>query len=202
MGSGHWTDKDRFLAVFKINVVVFVLELLAGWYSGSLSMTSDSFHLSLHIIVSLVALASEFQFLGFSSQKIKRWSAIINIALFFPLAYLIVSEANKRLQNPPIVTIGSTFFIIAILGLAANLYTIKILGATSEDGHPKNENRLLLWIHMVFDALGSVIVIVGGILINRTSLFWLDPVASFILAGLIASGAILMSWKLFYGNIH
>lgn len=196
------TDKNRFLAVFKINVAVFVLELLAGWYSGSLSMTSDSFHVSLHILVSLVALASEYQFLGFSPIKIKRWSAWINIGLFFPLAYIIASEANRRWHNPPIVNIGSAFFVVAILGLAANLYTIKILGETSEEGHSENDNRFLLWIHMIFDALGSLIVIAGGVLISQTSLYWLDPVASFILAGLIATGAILMSWKLFHGHVH
>ena len=89
MGSGYHSDRDRFLAVLKINFLVFIAELASGWYSGSLSMTSDSFHVSLHIVASLVALASEFKFLGFSSENIKKCSAGINISLFFPLAAMI-----------------------------------------------------------------------------------------------------------------
>ena len=198
MGSGYHSDKDRFLAVLRINFLVFIAELVSGWHSGSLSMTSDSFHVSLHIVASLVALASEFNFLGFSPENIKKWSAGINISLFFPLAAMIGFEAYERWQNPPTVNITFIFFMIAGLGLAANLYTIKIL----DGDHSENENKFLLRIHMGFDAIGSVIVIIGGAVIGKTNLYWLDPAASLILSGLIVIGAIVMSWKLFHGHSH
>lgn len=200
--SGYRNDKDRFLAVLKINIAVFIAELMAGWHSGSLSMASDSFHVSLHIVASLVALASEFQFMGLSSDKVKQWSAWINIFLFFPLAASISYEAYQRLINPPVVSITPIFFTIAFLGLIANIYTIKILDNESDEEHSGNENKFLLQMHMVFDALGSVIVIVGGAVIGSLNLYWLDPVASFALAGLIVIGAIAMSWKLFHGHGH
>ena len=115
MESGHRTDKDRFLTVFKVNVLVFIVELLAGWYSGSLSMISDGFHVSLHVVVSLVALASEYDFWGLAPHKIKLWSAGLNIALFFPLAALISYEAYKRLQNPPTQNLNFIFLLKKIL---------------------------------------------------------------------------------------
>lgn len=202
MGSGHWTDKDRFLAVFKINSVIFVIELLAGWYSGSLSMISDGFHVSLHVIVSLVALASEYQFLGFSPIKIKRWSAWINIILFFPLAYIIASEANVRWQNPPTVHLTPIFFTVAILGFAANICAVFILDPKHHRHSVKNENVLIFYIHMIVDTVGSIIVLIGAIEIARTGNYSIDPIASLFLSGLIVLSAIIMSWKLFHGNNH
>jgi len=202
MGSGHRTDKDRFLTVFEINVIIFIIELLAGWYSGSLSMMSDSFHVSLHVVVSLVALVSEYEFGGLTPNKIKLWSAGINIALFFPLAALISYEAYKRLQNPPTQNLNFTFFLVAFLGLVANIYTIIILPKGFDKEPPNNKNRPLLRIHMIFDTIGSVIVILGGVAIYKTGSNFIDPKLSFGLAGLIVAGAVWMSWELFYGHNH
>lgn len=201
MGSGRYrNDKDRFLAVFKINLAVFIIELLTGWYSGSLSMVSDSFHASLHIVVSLVALVSEYDFFDFSSDKIKQWSAGINIILFFPLAALIGYEAYERLSNPPILNLTLMFFMVALFGLAANIYTAAVVKPDHHETDSKNKNRLYLFIHMVFDAIGSVIVIIGGIEIYRTGTYALDPKLSFVLAGIIVVGALLMSWKFIFGH--
>lgn len=202
MGSGYLTDKDRFLAVFKINTFVFLAELTVGIYSESLSMMSDGFHASLHIIIALVALASTYEFMGFSPEKIKHWSAGINIALFFPLAGMIGYEANQRLNDPPEINITSVFFLVAILGLVANLYTIRILHGGAGEAHSKNKNRLLLKVHMIVDAIGSVMVIIGAVGIYHSGNYLLDPKLSFVLAGLIVIGAIWMSWELFSGNDH
>lgn len=200
MGSGYRTDKDRFLAVLKINIVVFLAELLAGIYSKSLSMTSDGFHASLHIIVALVALASTYEFMGFPPDKIKQWAAGINIALFFPLAGMISYEANKRLNDPPEINITSLFFLVAVLGLIANIYTIKILHRKSGEEHSENKNRFLFSVHMIIDAIGSVIVIIGAIEIYHSGNYLLDPKLSFVLAGLIVIGAIWMSREFLSGH--
>ena len=200
MGSGYLTDRDRFRAVLKINIFVFIAELAAGLYSKSLSMTSDGFHAFLHIIVALVALASVYEFLGFSPEKIKQWSAGINITLFFPLAGLISYEANQRLNDPPAINITSAFFLVAILGLIANIYTVKILHRKLGEECSENKNRFLLYIHMIVDAIGSVIVIIGAVAIYNSGNYLLDPQLSFILAGLIIVGAIWMSWELISGH--
>ena len=203
MGSGHLINKDRFLTVLKVNLVVFIAELSAGWYSGSLSLTSDSFHASLHVLASLIALASEHEFFGFSPGKIKLWSAVANIILFFPLAAVISYEAYKRLNNPPMLELNAVFFIVAFMGLAANIYTAVILHKKSHEQQgrqPEDRNRFLLFVHMIFDTIGSVIVIIGGVEIMRRGYYFLDPQLSFVLAGLIVAGALWMSWELFQGD--
>ena len=202
MGGGYNTDKNRFLAVLKINVFLFVIELIIGYSSGSLSMISDGFHAFLHVFASLVALFSEYEFLKFSPEKIKSLSAGINIALFFPLALLIAYKANERLKNPPVVDLGLLFFFVAFLGLVANIYTVIILKLDHYEADSKNKNRFYLLIHMIFDTIGSVIVLIGAVQISMTGDYSIDPIASFILSGLITLAAIWMSRELLYGHSH
>lgn len=202
MGSGHHTDKDRLRTVLGINIVIFIAEILAGYSSGSLSMLSDSFHVSLHVFVSLVALISEYEFLGINPDKIKLWSAGINIALFFPLALMIAYEAYLRWQNPPSLNLGPAYFAVAFLGLAANLYTVFML---KPDNHEHRQdkigtNRFILFVHMIFDTVGSVIVIIGAFEIIRTDNYSIDPASSTVLAGMIVLTAIWMSWELIHGH--
>lgn len=198
----YLSDKHRFIAVLKINIIVFIAELAIGYYSGSLSMISDGFHVSLHVVVSLVALISEFQFFGLSADKIKRYSAGINIALFFPLAIFIGYEANTRLTNPPVVSITSAFFLVAVLGLVANIYTVRILHEGKGKCNSKNQNRFLLYSHMIVDTISSLIVLIGAGEIYRSGNYILDPKLSFVLACLILLGAIKMSWDFFHGHSH
>jgi len=202
MGGGHGTDKDRLWTVLKINIVVFIAEILSGYSSGILSMTTDGFHVMIHVFASIIALVSEYEFLKIRPDKIKLWSAGINIALFFPLAYLIFFEASRRLQNSPAVSPGFIYFLVAIFGLAANIYTVVILKPKKHEHNSKNKNIFILYIHMIIDTVGSVIVLIGAVEIIRTGNYSIDPISSFILAGLIVLAAIMMSWELIHGHSH
>lgn len=193
MGSGHQTDKDRFLTVLKINIIVFLAEFIVGLYSGSLSMISDGFCVSLHILVSLTALVSELKLWNSSQDKIRYWSAKINIILFFPLAASIGWEAYDRLKEPPVLTMTSIFFIVALMGLAANIYTARLLHG--DPGEEISENRSIFYWHMLSDIVGSIIVITGATVMRLTEFYLLDPILSFILVSLIVAGAIRMSFK-------
>ena len=198
--SVHNTHKNRFLLILQINLVVFIGELLVALYSGSLTMLSDSLHVSIHIVAPFLAYISEYEFGGISGKSIKKWTAGINIILFFVLAAGIAYEARERLSLPPQLRLGPTFFVVAILGLVANIYSANILHNIEDDECEQNV-KPLFW-HMVFDSAGSVIVIVGAVLMYVTHLFILDPILSFILAGLISVGAIFMFRNLILDNNH
>lgn len=196
----HKLHKSRFLLILRINLVIFIAELLTALYSGSLAMLSDSLHVSIHVLAPFVAYLSEFEFLGFSGDRIKKWTAWVNIFLFFFLAGFIAYEAWQRLSYPPELRIGLMFFLVAILGLGANVYCAGILHRI-EDKECHQNIQPLFW-HMVFDSAGSVIVIIGAAIMSGTQLYILDPVLSFILAGLIVAGAVFMLHELSHGHDH
>lgn len=195
MRSDYRTDKDRFLTVLKINLPVFIAELAIGIYSESLTMISDSVHLSIHIIAPLIAYVSELQISNLPQEKIKQWTAKFNTFLFIILAGLISHEAWQRLFNTPDLKLTPIFFVIAFIGLAANIYTTKIL--YKQPGQEEYSiNREALFWHMALDAIGSIILILGTIVIYYTEINLIDPILSFVLAGIIVIGAIKMFRKL------
>lgn len=190
MGSGHRTDKDRFLAVLKINFTMFVGELIVGLYSGSWVMLSDSFHLFLDTLAPLVSYLSEFNIFGLSESKIKKIAARISLALFFVAAGVVIVEALSRIAEPPELKINIWFFLIAMVGLVGNFYSFLIL---KKEGDQKvSYIRKLLSVHMLVDAGGSIVVIASGLGVLVWQLFILDPILSLILAGLIILSSFLL----------
>jgi len=198
MGSGQRTDKDRFLAVLKINILVFIAELLVGFYSGSLAMLSDSFHVFIHVVASIIALISELKFSFLPQEKIKKLSAGINIGLFFILAFWIGHEAIKRLATPQQLNINFIFFAVAFAGLAANIYTVRILHSHSDEEF--SENRDILYWEMFYDSIGSVVVIICAVAIYFTGFNIIDPILSIFLALMMLIKAVQMSLR--FKDIH
>jgi len=118
----HASHRKVFLKVLITNVAVFLAELTIALYSGSLTMLSDSFHVFIHIFSSIIAYISETGFLKLEPAKLKKYSALINVNLFFISAGVILKKAVERLDRPLDLEIGWLFFVIASLGLFANMY--------------------------------------------------------------------------------
>ena len=100
---------------------------------------------------------------------------------------MIFIEAFHRLRAPEPVA-GPLMLGVAAGGLVINLLGLAILHA----GKNENLNMHGAWLHLLFDALGSVAALVAGGLIWARGWYWVDPVAS-ILIGLLV---IYSSWNL------
>jgi cobalt-zinc-cadmium efflux system protein len=68
-------------------------------------------------------------------------------------------------------------FIVAVIGLLANLLAVIILHRDSG----KNINVKAAYLHLIADTLSSVAVIVGAGLIYYLEIFWIDPVITIII---------------------
>jgi cobalt-zinc-cadmium efflux system protein len=77
-----------------------------------------------------------------------------------------------------------TLFIVAVIGLAANLYIGQGL-----KGHTGNVNIKSAMLHVIGDAASSAGVIVAGVVIYFTGWYVIDPVLSVLIALLVAAGA-------------
>jgi len=183
----HDVHKGALLVVLRITLVVLGLQLLVAVTSKSLMMWSDTFHLFIHVIACIVAYTSEFKFLGFPPGKIKKYTALTNIGLFFVTGAVIFNEALGRLFSPPELNINLFYFIIAGFGFVANVYTTNLLDKI--EGHDECSSNIkpLRWC-MIVDAISSGVVIFGAIAITLTKQFVLDPMLSFVLV-------VFMVWK-------
>jgi cobalt-zinc-cadmium efflux system protein len=91
------------------------------------------------------------------------------------LSGFISYAALLRLAHPAPVT-GSVVFFIALLGLVANIWMMRIL-------HPVQHNDLnarAAYLHVLGDLLGSVAVMLSGLLIWVTDIHLFDPLVTLL----------------------
>jgi cobalt-zinc-cadmium efflux system protein len=119
--------------------------------------------------------------------------AIVNALSIFAIALFIFYEAIRRLQHPPEVD-SPIMLIVATIGLSVNLLVAFWL---RKEQRANLNVRSAFW-HSLGDALASIGVILGGIIILTTGLFVVDPIIS-IAIGLII---ILAAWNIFRDGLR
>src|SRR5690606_5228571 len=99
----------------------------------------------------------------------------------------IMLEAFQRLASPEPVK-GMTVIVVATIGIVINGFTAWLFMS----GRKSDLNIRGAYLHMVADALVSVGVVVGGVIILLTGALWIDPVVSLIIVAVIVIG----TWSL------
>jgi len=197
----HSSSNRKFLWwAFCINFVFLVLEVIGGLYTGSLALLSDAGHmltdvgaLGLALIVSRLADRPPDEHRTYGYLKTEILGVFINGATLIAICVFIIWEAFQRIQHPqPILAIP--MLIVGILGLLANLISAQILHRNKSN----DINMKAAYLHLIFDALGSVGVIVSGLLICLWSVYWIDIVASLLIAILILAG----TWKMILNSVR
>jgi cobalt-zinc-cadmium efflux system protein len=120
-------------------------------------------------------------------QRSEVLGALANGVLLLIVAVLIVVEALSRLGDPPDVA-GWGVLVLGLVGLAGNVTATWVLAS----GERADINLEGVLRHSAADALSSVGVIVAGVLVLAADWKAADPIASIVIAVLIAAG----SWRL------
>jgi cobalt-zinc-cadmium efflux system protein len=114
-------------------------------------------------------------------------AALVNGITLIIIAIFICLEAYERFHNPPAVE-GGLMLGIAAGGLVVNLAGLWLL----HGGHTHDLNVRGAWLHVLTDALGSVQAIAAGVLIVMYGWYWVDPIASVLIALLVVYSASLL----------
>ena len=193
------TSRKYLWWAFWINFIFLIIEVIGGVYTGSLALLSDAGHmltdvgaLGLAIIVSRMADRPPDERRTYGYLKTEILGAFINGSTLVAICGFIIWEAIQRFQNPqPILAVP--MLIVAVLGLAANLFSARIL----HGGKSKNINIRAAYLHLIFDALGSVGAIMSGLLIWLWGVYWIDTIASLLIVILILAG----TWKMILDSV-
>lgn len=174
----------RFLAVTLLNILITVVEIIGGLLSGSLALLSDAIHNlgdSLSIVMGFCA-----QVIGSRPENAKRTfgyrraeilAALLNGLLLVIISVFLVVEAVQRFNHPQPID-GPIMLVVAIIGLIANLISAVLL----HSGSTSSLNIKATYLHVLSDALSSIGVIIGGIVITFTEITWIDPLITIIVA--------------------
>jgi cobalt-zinc-cadmium efflux system protein len=202
-------EERRMLMAFGVTLTFMVIEAAGGVLSHSLALIADAGHMLVDAGSLLMAWAA-FR-LGRMAADVRRsygyrrlevLAALANGLTVIALSVWIIYEAALRLETPEAV-LGVPMLGVAVLGLAANLVTLRILDHHGHDhraypagaghGHQhahdhRRESNLNLrgaTLHVLGDLLGSVAAILAAIIILATGWTPADPILSVAIALLI-----------------
>lgn len=195
--------------------LIFLAELLGGFWTGSLALLSDAAHVFMDMFaIGLSYLALRLSALPADDRHTYGWHRLeVLAALLNGITLLVISagigyEAYQRWLEPPQVR-SREMLIIAVIGLVVNLIVALVLSGKHEhllpkydeqhqhihNGTPHNHTRKDLnlhaaFLHVVGDAVSSLGVIAAALIIWRTGWYWVDALTSGLIGVIILVSAL------------
>lgn len=190
-GQLYKSFDSRLRIALVIAGVVLVTELAGGALSNSLALLSDAFHvladilaITLSIFALNMAKRPHTSSLSYGYHRTEILASFINGVMLVGVALFIFLEAYRRITNPSEVQ-GILLLIFATLGLAGNIAMVLILRGYSRE----NLNIKGAYLHMWSDAVSSIGVIIGGIIIHFTRFFLIDALIGVFIGVIILMNA-------------
>lgn len=213
LGSAHDENAKRTLWVVALTVVMMVGEIAAGYITGSMALLADGFHMATHAgALGIAAFAYGYakrhassQRYSFGTGKVGDLGGFASALILGMVSLGIGVESVMRLLQPTDVQFG-TATLIAIAGLIVNIISALLLGHGHSHGHDHddhdhdnhahahahhgNDNNLKsAYVHVIADALTSVLAIAALLAGRYLGWVWLDPVIGIVGAIVIARWA-------------
>ena len=165
------------LITIALKLLLTITEGLGGWFSGSLSLLSDALH-NLNDVLSIViswfavkmAEKEHDKKNTFGYRRATIIAAVINATLLIIMSLFLFREAYFKFIQPEKIN-ALLVIIIASIGIVLNAMAVYLLHKSSE----ADLNMRAVYLHFLSDALSSVGVMVGGIVIYYFDAYWIDP---------------------------
>lgn len=217
LGAAHDQNARRTLWVVLLTAAMMVVEIVAGYVTGSMALLADGFHMATHAgALGVAAVAYRFakRHVGnarytFGTGKVGDLAGFASAMALGLIALGIAVESALRLADPGRVAFGEAT-IIAVVGLLVNLASAALLSGGHHHRHPghdhhghdhhghghhghgQDNNLRAAYIHVIADALTSVLAIVALLAGRYLGWVWLDPAMGVVGAIVIAR----WSWML------
>ncbi|HEY7108016.1 MAG TPA: cation diffusion facilitator family transporter [Nitrososphaeraceae archaeon] len=185
----------------------FVVQLIGGLAFGSLALIADAGHMLTDVAgISLSLLAIGFSRRPATPQRtygfyrLEILATLANSVILISISVYIIYEAYQRIFQP-VEVIGPSMLIIAVIGLAINLISLKVLSRSKIANHGRHEESLNMqsaFLEVYSDTLGSAGVIVVALIIIFTNIYLVDALASIAIAVFILP----RTWSLMKRSVH
>jgi cation diffusion facilitator family transporter len=201
LGAQHDENARRTRWVVALTAVMMVGEIVAGYATGSMALLADGFHMATHAgALGVAALAYSYARrharnprFSFGTGKVGDLAGFASALILGVLAIGIAIESVARLMQPIRVDFGDAT-LVAVIGLIVNLVSALMLSGGNhhhhDDAHHRHHhqdnNLRAAYLHVLADALTSVMAI-GALLAGRyLGWVWLDPTVGIVGAIMIA----------------
>jgi cobalt-zinc-cadmium efflux system protein len=180
-GAASWR---RLALTLALTTVVMVVELAAGFWTGSLALLADAAHmltdvagLALALFAIWIAHRPPTPAKTYGYYRAEILAALVNAVLLFLVAGGILVEAWRRWRTPADVLAGP-MAVVAALGLGVNLLS----AAALHRGAGESLNVRAAYLEVLSDALSSLAALLAAGVVLATGFTGADPIASALIA--------------------
>ncbi len=213
LGADHRRNERRTWLVIALTAAMMIGEIAAGAAFGSMALLADGFHMATHAgALAIAALAYAYarrhthdDRFAFGTGKLGELAAFASAIILAVVALLIGYESVLRLATPTPIRFDEAI-AVATLGLVVNLASAWLLrddghhhhhpaghdhGDQPHEGHDhagrhQDHNLRAAYLHVLTDALTSVLAIVGLLAGRLYGWVWMDPLVGIVGAVIIA----------------
>ena len=194
LGADQERNERKVWLVIALTATMMVVEIAAGHMFGSMALIADGWHMSTHAGAMLIA-ALAYRYarrharnprFSFGTGKLGDLAGFANAIALVLIALLIGWESLVRLVQPVPISFEQAI-LVATIGLAVNLLSAWLLrddhahhhhhhGHDHAHGHGQDNNLRAAYLHVLADALTSILAIVALLLGRSYGWYWADPI--------------------------
>ncbi len=198
--DGHGERNTRRVIVLTLSMMIF--EITAGYLFGSMALLADGWHMGTHAVaLSITAFAYSFARrhsdnprYSFGTGKVGVLGGFASAVVLALIALLMGVESIQRLFSPQPIRFNEAI-AVAFVGLAVNVISALLL---QEKHHPSHEhgrgssknfhdhNLRAAYLHVLADALTSVLAIIALFTGKAFGWVWMDPIMGIVGAVIIS----------------
>lgn len=173
--------------ILLLNAGMFIVEVIASWYSGSVSLLADAvdffadafnYAISLYVLDKALAIRAKASLIKGSTM------GLFGLLVFGNSIYRAATEAVPQAE-----VMGA----IGLLALLVNIGSAWLLYRYREG----DSNRESVWICSRNDAIGNVLVMLAAAAVAYTQSPWPDIIVAFFIAALFLRSA----WRIYRSAI-
>ncbi len=195
--------------VVILTAVTMVVEIVAGYLFGSMALLADGWHMGTHVAALAISLFAyryarrhaENPRFSFGTGKVTALGGFTSAVTLAMVALLMGVESIERLVSPETIRFNQAI-AVAVLGLIVNLVSAWLLhggagghhhhhhDAHQPHHHHHDQNLRAAYMHVLADALTSVLAIVALIAGKYFGWVWMDALMGIVGAVLITRWSI------------
>ncbi|MCX4186461.1 CDF family Co(II)/Ni(II) efflux transporter DmeF [Methylophaga sp. OBS4] len=185
--------------VLILTAVTMLAEIIAGTVFGSMALLADGWHMATHVAAFMITLFAyhyaskhaDNPAFAFGTGKVSVLGGFTSAIALAVVALMLLVESIERLLDPQTIQFNAAI-AVAIVGLTVNLLSALLLKDYHHHHDQKHHDHNLkaAYVHVLADALTSVLAIVALLSAKFLGLLWLDPMMGIVGATIITAWAI------------
>jgi cation diffusion facilitator family transporter len=192
--------------VLMLTAVTMVAEIIAGTLYGSMALLADGWHMATHVAAFLITLFTyryarkhtENPDYSFGTGKVNVLGGFASAVALAVVALMMLVESLERIASPQAIHFNEAI-VVASIGLLVNVISVFLLkddhdhhghGHGHGEQHSHHDHNLrAAYLHVLADAMTSLLAIIALVLGKLWGWQWLDPIMGIVGAVIITRWA-------------